>query len=101
MMKNIAIWPYKKILFSLCSVPLNYVRHPKTHLLGLAHVCLLGKWTINTKGTPYLMIQGDLVPYSCSPYSACHRVIDYVLKALTGFPRLYEQFWAKRKANTL
>ena len=77
-------WPYYVLS--------HHVRHPKTKYLDLVHVYVLGKWTIDTQGNPYPMIWGDLVLYSCSSYSAFHRVMGNALKAPTDFPEPYEQF---------
>ena len=55
-MKNIAIWPYKEIAPWPCFALLHDVRYPKTHLLEVVDVFTLGKWTIDTQGTPYPMI---------------------------------------------
>ena len=55
-MKNIANWPYREIVLWLYYVLLHDVRYPKTHLLEVVDVFTLGKWTIDTQGTPYPMI---------------------------------------------
>jgi hypothetical protein len=91
LMKNIALWLYKEIAFWLYYVLLPDLRCPKIHPLALDYSYIIEKWTIDTQSTPYLMIQGDLLSYPCSPYSACHRVIDNVMKDPTGFYKLYEQ----------
>ena len=99
MMRNIAIWPYKEILFSPYCALLHHVRHPKTYPLDFVHVYSLERWSMCTQSRSYLMIEGDLLSDSCSPYSACHRVIDNALKAPTESPKPYKQFWAKIHTN--
>jgi hypothetical protein len=57
--KNIAFWPYKDIPFSPYSGLPYGVGYPNTHVLDLADVYVLEKWTADTKVTPYPMILGD------------------------------------------
>ena len=47
-MKKIAIWPYYMLLYD--------VLYLKTIQLGLDHLFVLGKWTIDIQDIPYPMI---------------------------------------------